>query len=97
MENNYQDEIAKILIKIESVKFSFKYPFTLTSGHKSPVYVDCRKIISYTKERNQILDYAEQYIIKNILFCNLTIFICFLKMSKCFICYTIMSYKFIRP
>ena len=58
MENNYQDEVAKILIDIESVKFSFENPFTLTSGHKSPVYVDCRKIISYTKERNKILDYA---------------------------------------
>ena len=27
--------------------------------------IDCRKIISYTKERNIILDYAEQYFIKN--------------------------------
>ena len=65
MENNYQDEVAKILIAIESIKFSFKNPFTLTSGHKSPVYVDCRKIISYTKERNKILDYAEQYLINH--------------------------------
>ena len=65
MENNYQDEVARILIDIESVKFSFKSPFILTSGHKSPVYVDCRKIISYTKERNKILDYAEQYLIQN--------------------------------
>ena len=65
MENNYQDEVAKILISIESVKFSFENPFRLTSGHKSPVYVDCRKIISYTKERNKILDFAEQYLIKN--------------------------------
>ena len=65
MENNYQDEVARILIDIESVKFSFESPFTLTSGHKSPVYVDCRKIISYTKERNIILDYAEQYLIQN--------------------------------
>jgi len=65
MEDNYQDEIAKILIDIESVKFSFDNPFVLTSGYKSPVYVDCRKIISYTKERNKILDYAEQYFIKN--------------------------------
>ena len=65
MKNNYQDEVAKILINIESVKFSFKKPFTLTSGFKSPVYVDCRKIISYTKERNKILDYAEQYLKEN--------------------------------
>ena len=48
MANNYQDEIAKILIDIESIKFSFDNPFILTSGYKSPLYVDCRKIISYT-------------------------------------------------
>ena len=60
-EDNYQDIIAKILIDIESVKFSFESPFTLTSGQKSPVYVDCRKIISFVKERNIILDYANMY------------------------------------
>ena len=65
MENNFQDAVAEILIKIQSVKFSFDKPYTLTSGKKSPVYVDCRKIISYTKERNKILDYAEQYIKQN--------------------------------
>ena len=62
MKNNFQDAVAEILINIESVKFSFDQPYTLTSGKKSPVYVDCRKIISYTKERNKVLDYAEQYI-----------------------------------
>ena len=61
LENNYQDQVAKILIDIKSVKFSFNNPFVLTSGHKSPVYVDCRKIISFRNERNIILNYAEQY------------------------------------
>ena len=61
LERNYQDKVAKILIDIESIKFSFAKPFILTSGHKSPVYVDCRKIISFKKERNIILNYAEQY------------------------------------
>ena len=65
LENNYQDKVAKILIDIESVRFSFKKPFVLTSGHKSPVYVDCRKIISFKKERNIILNYAEQYFKQN--------------------------------
>ena len=65
MENNFQDAVAEILIKIESVKFSFDQPYILISGKKSPVYVDCRKIISYTKERNKVLDYAEQYIKQN--------------------------------
>ena len=60
-ENGFQDIVAKILIDIESVKFSFDKHFTLTSGYKSPVYVDCRKIISFVKERNIILDYANMY------------------------------------
>ena len=47
-ENGFQDIVAKILIDIESVKFSFDKHFTLTSGYKSPVYVDCRKIIIAT-------------------------------------------------
>ena len=65
LDNIYQDKVAKILIDIESIKFSFDNPFVLTSGHKSPVYVDCRKIISYKEERNIILDYAEKYFVNN--------------------------------
>ena len=61
----YQDNIAEILIDIESVKFSFNNPFTLTSGLKSPVYVDCRKIISFVRERNIILDFANKYFEEN--------------------------------
>ena len=50
------EEIAKILVDIKSVNFSFKEYFTLTSGLKSPVYVDCRKLISYPKERELIIN-----------------------------------------
>ena len=64
-ENNFQDIVAKILIDIESIKFSFDKHFTLTSGYKSPVYVDCRKIISFVKERNTILDFAKKYFKEN--------------------------------
>ena len=49
-------DIAELLLDIDCVKFSFKNYFTLTSGLKSPVYVDCRKIISFVDERNTILD-----------------------------------------
>ena len=59
------EEIAKILVDIGSINFSFKKYFTLTSGLKSPVYVDCRKIISFTKERDFIIDKAIQYLKKN--------------------------------
>ena len=62
---NDREEVAEILINIESIKFSFEKPFTLTSGLKSPVYVDCRKIISHIKERNIILNLANKYFKKN--------------------------------
>jgi len=60
-----REEIAEILIDIKSIKFSFQNPFILTSGLKSPVYVDCRKIISFVKERNIILNYAKKYFDQN--------------------------------
>ena len=57
--------IAEKLIGIESVKFSFENHFTLTSGLKSPVYVDCRKIISFLDEREFIMNEALNYFEKN--------------------------------
>ena len=65
MIQGYQNKVAQILINIESVRFSFDKPFTLTSGLKSPVYVDCRKIISYVNERSIILNYAIEYFKEN--------------------------------
>ena len=57
--------IAEKLIDIKSVQFSFNKHFILTSGLKSPVYVDCRKIISFVEERKFIMDAAINYIKKN--------------------------------
>ena len=57
--------IAEKLIKIGSVQFSFEKHFTLTSGLKSPVYVDCRRIISFVKERDFIMNEAINYFKKN--------------------------------
>ncbi len=57
--------VAEKLIDIESVQFSFNKHFTLTSGLKSPVYVDCRKIISFIDERDFIMNEAVEYFKKN--------------------------------
>ena len=57
--------IAKKLIDIGSVQFSFNDHFTLTSGLKSPVYVDCRRIISFIDERDFILNEAVNYFKSN--------------------------------
>ena len=47
---------ARILIETESVLFRPDDPFTFTSGRKSPVYVDCRRLISFPKERGILMD-----------------------------------------
>lgn len=50
------EQIAKGLLEAGAVYVSKggKSPFRLTSGKLSPVYVDCRRLISYPKLRDQI-------------------------------------------
>ena len=43
--------VARMLIEIKAVLFRADDPFTLTSGMKSPVYIDCRKIIAFPRTR----------------------------------------------
>jgi orotate phosphoribosyltransferase len=49
---------AKILLDIKAVNFRPNEPYILTSGWASPVYIDCRKLISYPKERNKMMQLA---------------------------------------
>ena len=49
---------AKILLDTKSVLFNVEEPFTLTSGKRSPVYIDCRRLISFPAERKQLMDDA---------------------------------------
>ncbi len=46
---------AEILISIRAIGCSIEKPFKLTSGWASPVYVDCRKVISFVPERREIV------------------------------------------
>ncbi|MCX8502183.1 MAG: orotate phosphoribosyltransferase [Alphaproteobacteria bacterium] len=50
--------VAAALLEIEAVHIRPAEPFSLTSGLLSPVYVDCRKVISYPKQRCLIIDAA---------------------------------------
>lgn len=52
------DAAARLLLEIEAVLFNARKPFILTSGRASPVYVDCRKIISFPRARNAVIDMA---------------------------------------
>ncbi len=51
-------EAAKILLDIKAVNFRPEEPYILTSGWASPVYIDCRKLISYPDERRRIMKLA---------------------------------------
>lgn len=53
---------ADVLLEIEAVLFRPDEPFTLTSGRQSPVYVDCRKIISFPRARAKLMDLAVERI-----------------------------------
>ena len=63
---NSNQKIADILLRIGCVNIDFKKQFTLTSGKKSPVYVDCRKLISFPKEREIIVNEMTKMIRKKI-------------------------------
>jgi orotate phosphoribosyltransferase len=47
---------ARILLETKSVLFSPEKPFTFTSGRVSPVYIDCRRLISFPRARARLMD-----------------------------------------
>ena len=49
---------AKMLWEIGAVHFRADEPYTFTSGLKSPVYIDCRKLISYPRIRSAVSDFG---------------------------------------
>ncbi|MGF1640086.1 MAG: orotate phosphoribosyltransferase [Rhodospirillales bacterium] len=51
-------ETARILLRIGAVEFRPDRPFRFTSGWASPVYIDCRRLISFVPERRHVVDRA---------------------------------------
>ena len=58
--------VARMLLEIDAVLFSVNDPFKLTSGMMSPVYIDCRKIISFPRMRAAMMDYGATVITHDI-------------------------------
>ena len=63
-QNNFKEQTAEILLKLEAIKLNPKTPFTWASGWKSPIYCDNRIILSDQNSRNIIADNFSE-IIKN--------------------------------
>lgn len=59
-------EAAKILLSTKSVLFNAREPFVYTSGKIGPTYVDCRRLISFPKERSTLMNFAANMLKKNI-------------------------------
>ena len=55
-ESAAADITARILLETESVLFRPDDPFTFTSGRKSPVYIDCRRLISFPRARRKLME-----------------------------------------
>lgn len=57
---------AKMLIEVEAVHFRADEPFKFTSGWASPVYIDCRKLISFPRVRHTLMDFGASIIMREV-------------------------------
>ncbi|MEO0387653.1 MAG: orotate phosphoribosyltransferase [Pseudomonadota bacterium] len=55
---------AAMLLEVEAVLFRPEDPFTFASGLASPVYIDCRKLISYPRVRSCLMDFATARVLR---------------------------------
>jgi orotate phosphoribosyltransferase len=56
--------VAKILLDIKAVNFRPEEPYRLTAGWASPVYIDCRKLISFPAARQTVTRLAKDEILE---------------------------------
>lgn len=56
---------AKMLLEVQAVHFNAAKPFIFTSGWASPVYIDCRKLISYPRVRQTLMDFGASTVLRD--------------------------------
>ena len=59
-------ETARLLLDIKAVNFRPGEPYTLTAGWASPVYIDCRRVISFPQARRRIMQLAAEKLERDI-------------------------------
>jgi orotate phosphoribosyltransferase len=63
-------ETARLLLEIKAVNFRPAEPYTLTAGWASPVYIDCRRVISFPAARARITALAVELLEREVGFDN---------------------------
>ena len=57
---------ARLLLEVGAVNFRPEPPFQFTSGWASPVYIDCRRLISFPRLRRSLMAMAEAVILEQV-------------------------------
>src|SRR5215468_11850989 len=57
---------AKMFLEVEAVRFMTDKPFIFTSGWASPVYTDCRRLISFPRVRQTLIDFGIATVLREI-------------------------------
>src|ERR1700688_834295 len=60
------DLTAKMLLEVGAVQFMAEKPFIFTSGWASPVYTDCRRLISFPRVRRTLIDFGVETIERDV-------------------------------
>jgi orotate phosphoribosyltransferase len=53
--DNVGDRIAEMLLRTEAIQIYRERPFVFVSGRISPVYIDCRRLLSFSEVREEIV------------------------------------------
>ncbi|MFZ5961454.1 orotate phosphoribosyltransferase [Thalassococcus sp. BH17M4-6] len=56
---------ARMLLEIKAVHFMEDAPFVFASGQASPVYIDCRKLISFPRIRSTLMDFLTAKVLRD--------------------------------
>src|ERR1700683_4892718 len=59
------DLTAKMFLEVGAVQFMADKPFIYTSGWASPVYTDCRRLISFPRARQTLIDFGAATIMRD--------------------------------
>src|SRR5215470_17214725 len=57
---------AKMLLEVDAVRFMADRPFIFTSGLASPVYTDCRRLISFPRVRASLIDFGASTLARDV-------------------------------